>query len=227
MRDPARCELRLALILALLLVPALPAWPAGTHLTGNWERGLQMISETEEDLAQEANIDSEYEFDRFKLKLTHPFAENLVGSLEYVQENKNFRAYDTYDNLGRHINSALTLPLADGWKLKISNRTWWKDYAFTPNKNSLAVVTGALLTYHPAASPWDFSLNYYYKDLDYDDDPRQDYENQRVHTVIVGVDRQVSERLQVNVRARQKMYDFESKASLNLRSASIGFDYEF
>ena len=70
-------------------------------------------------------------------------------------------------------------------------------------------------------------MNYYYKNLDYDDDPEQDYENQRVHTVILGVDRQVSERLQVNVRARQKMYDFESKANLTLRTASIGFDYEF
>ena len=133
-------------ILCLLLLTATPAQPEGTHLTGNWERGLQMISETEEDLAQEANIDSEYEFDRFKLKLTHPFSEGVTGSLEYVQDNKNFRAYDTYDNLGRHINTALTLPLADGWKLKLSNRTWWKEYALCPNKDSLAIVTGALLT---------------------------------------------------------------------------------
>ena len=210
-----------------LLLSAAPAHPEGTHITGNWERGLQMISEDEEDLAQEANIDSEFIFDRIKLGLTHPFGAGVSGSLEYIQENKDFRAYDIYDNLGRHINTALTFPLADGWKLKLSNRTWWKDYALRPNKNNFSVVTGALLTFHPASSPWDFSLNYYYKELDYDDDPGQEYENHRAHSVIVSAARQVTEQLRVNVRARQKMYDFESKTNLTLRTASIGFDYEF
>ncbi|HNW93414.1 MAG TPA: hypothetical protein PKM88_10945 [bacterium] len=218
---------RALLLAAAVALTAQSATASGTRLSGDWERGLQMISETDEELAQEANIDSEYLFDRFKLKLTHPFAAGVEGSVEYVQENKDFRAYDTYDNIGRHVNTALTLPVADGWKLKLSNRTWWKAYGFLPNKDSLAVVSGALLTFHPSTSPWDFSFNYYYKDLDYDDDVRQEFENQQVHTLIISAERQLTENLRVNVRGRQKNYDFESKTNLILRIGSIGFDYEF
>lgn len=212
---------------AALLLSAAPARPEGTHFTGNWERGLQMISEDEEELALEANIDSEFLFDRFKLGLSHPFGAGVVGTLDYIQVNKDFRAYDTYDNLGRQVNTALTFPLADGWKLKLSNRAWWTDFALRPNKNNFSVVTGALLTFHPESSPWDFTLNYYYKELDYDDDPQQEYENHRAHSIIVTAARQVTEQLRVNVRGRQKIYDFESKTGLALRTASVGFDYEF
>ncbi len=221
-----RTGIALFFTLLFLLPPPLDA-ATRTRLSGNWERGLQMLSEEQEDIAQEADIDSEFLFDRFKLKFTHPFTDNLTSTLEYVHENKDFTAYDTYDNMAQHINTSLSFPVAEGWLLKLSNRTWWKDYQLLPQKDNFSVVSGALLTYHPRNSVWDFSFNYYYKTLDYDDDVQQRYEDQRVHTVVLSAARELTEDLRVNVRGRQKMYDFETRAGLTLRTASIGFDYEF